>query len=321
MSEQQEMTFAQAFGGSRDMCCIAAVGDMAEMGRFDEEFCMYGCAYLENNQITYRISPVAEQIYRFTEEGIYQEHYPTRVYIYQKSLAVPAGMKEKIERGVKLKLARVLQRTYPASFYHLLNEFGQLPAVDQGRSILEELKDSTEGHFNELECQLLEGTVQIAYEAKQLKMDSVVYMKQWLEKTRKQMEDTPVIQRGLSRTFYGFCYQLKNGDIKTVVNAQAVPIWEQHSKMKREGIIAGPVLHQEKWFGNTGEISEGRAEFRKTVQEIQNERYFTLLCALKALKSVVDVEQFKKTLALLGETGCKEAIEDFRGYGYRWNCL
>ena len=32
---EQEMTFAQTFGGSRDMCCIAAVGNMASMGRFE----------------------------------------------------------------------------------------------------------------------------------------------------------------------------------------------------------------------------------------------------------------------------------------------
>ena len=56
---EQEMTFAQTFGGSRDMCCIAAVGNMASMGRFEEEFIMYGCAYLENGNVTYRISPVA----------------------------------------------------------------------------------------------------------------------------------------------------------------------------------------------------------------------------------------------------------------------
>lgn len=321
MMNEKEPTFAQAFGGSRDMCCIAAVGDMATMGRFDEEFHIYGCAYLEKGDITYRISPSAADIYQFVAKGAYTNHYPTRVHSYIASCPVPTGMKTDIERRVKLHLARQLQANYSQRFFQELQRFGQLPADNQGEFIVKALREQIDGHFEELECQLLEGTMQIVYEAKHLQKESRADIQQWLKKTRKQMEDTPIIQRGLSRTFYGFCYQNKQNVIKTSVNAQVVPIWEQREKLQRKGYMTGPILCEMQWFEGAADIAEGKNAFRKTLQTLQNKDYFAYLQALKALPSVIDAEAFQDALVRLQETEQATAIEDFCGYGYRWHCL
>ena len=41
------------------------VGKMAELGYFDVEFTMYGCAYLECGKRYYKVSPEAADIYQF----------------------------------------------------------------------------------------------------------------------------------------------------------------------------------------------------------------------------------------------------------------
>lgn len=321
MSKEQNLTFAQAFGGSRDMCCIAAVGDMAAMGRFDEEFHMYGCACLEQNQITYRITPSAEQIYHFVMESTFAGRFPTRIHTYSESLPVPAGMKTRIERRVKLTLAKEIQKRYPVEYYHLVQRLGAVPSDNHGLPIVETLRTQIDGHFDELECQLFQGTMQIVYEAKHLNRESMEFLQRWLEKTRKQMEDTPFIQRNMSRIFHGFCYKKGNKPIKTVVNAQAVTVWEQHEKLQREGCLTGPILHEEQWFDDAADISQGRVNFRETVQKLQNADYFEGLQAVKALPSVVDAAAFHLALKELKEIGKTDAVEDLCGYGYRWNCL
>ena len=321
MSEEREYTFAQAFGGSRDMCCIAAVGDMAEMGRFDEEFHMYGCASLDGGKITYRVTPLAEQIYQFTSAGAVSGYYPTRVHSYSESLPVPVGMRTGIERSVKLKLARHIQTLYPASYFMLLQPFCEVSADNSSQPLLERLKEAVEGYFEEAICQLFEGTVQIAYAAKHLNRDSYRDFQHWLANVRRQMEDTPVIQSGMPRTFYGFCYQKGEGAIKTIVNAQAISVWEQRGNLERQGYLVGPILRQEQWFDETADISEGRMRFKQTVQSLENASYFDYLQTLQALPSVIDTGVFQHALEELTRTEMTTAIEDFYSYGYRWNCL
>lgn len=321
MAEENNMTFAQAFGGSRDMCCIAAVGDMAEMGRFDEEFRMYGCACLENGKITYRVSPVAEQIYDFVADSAYEGRCPTAIHSHFETMPVPVGMRERLERGVKLNLARQLQAMYATLFFDSLAPFAQVPAQNGGFDLLDALREQIDGHFDELECQLLEGTMQLVVEAKQVDAVHVVELKQWLEKTRQQMEDTPVIQRGIMRTFYGFCALTPSGTVKTIVNAQALPVWEQQAAMKRSGTLVGPVLQRTQWFDDAMAISDGRSVFRRMLQQLEDKVYFERLENLRALPPVVDADAFRGCLGRLETEASAQAVEDFRGYGYRWHCL
>lgn len=318
---EEKMTFAQTFGGSRDMCCIAAVGDMAEMGRFDEEFRVYGCACFENGAITYRVSPLAEQIYDFVSDSAYTERCPTMVHVQTESMPVPVGMRERLARRVKLHLARRLQARYPPQFFERLAVFGQTPAHNEGMALLEALCARIDGHFDELECQLLEGTMQLVAEAKQVDSAHVASLRQWLQKTRRQMEDDPRIERGVARTFYGFCALTPEGCIKTVVNAQALPVWEQHANFKQRGVIVGPVLQQERWFGDAMAISEGRQQFRRRLQELEDIAYFENLRRFRALPPVVEQVVFVDALRALESTNQEWAIADFRGYGYRWHCL
>lgn len=319
---EQEMTFAQTFGGSRDMCCIAAVGNMASMGRFEEEFSMYGCAYLENGNVTYRISPVAEQMYEFVRKSAQHACYPTRVLCHRCNTEVPSGMREKIAGEVKLETARRLRSLYPQAFFTELEPLAKTAAQNNAMPLLEELVDAIDGHFEELELQLLEGTIQLAWDSKLLQKDSRRQLEQWVAKTRGQMADDPVLETTVSRIFYGFCYQEKGRAIQTVVNAQPVQVWEQQANKKRSGAITGPVLRQIVWFAHEGQIAEGRSRFRQNVQKLQSDKYFSLLQQLKALPGAVDTEAFQKALHRLEvQAGAAQAIEDLKGYGYQWNCL
>lgn len=45
----------------RDLTCIHSVEHMAECGKYEEEFIVYGCSSMEHGKIIYRISPSASR--------------------------------------------------------------------------------------------------------------------------------------------------------------------------------------------------------------------------------------------------------------------
>ena len=49
----------------RDLTCIHSVAHMAECGKYEEEFIVYGCSCVEKGKIVYHISPSVREILRF----------------------------------------------------------------------------------------------------------------------------------------------------------------------------------------------------------------------------------------------------------------
>ena len=315
-------TFAQCFGG-RDACCIAAVGNMAAMGRFETVFTVYGCAYQEGEEITYRITPSAEQLHEFITKSSIQDIYPTNMLTFNWSTPVPTGMKEVMAHKAKLKLARILQQTYSHQYFDLLELFCHTPEQNSTADLLYHMVQNIDGHFNEKELQLLEGTIQICYNAKLLQKENLHDLQQWIYKTRRQMEDDPVIQTDLSRQFYGFCYQQKNKPIQAVVNAQPLLVWEQHTKAHCAGYLTGPIIEETFWLNNAADIPDKRTTFRQKLLQLQGNHYFELLQTIKTLPSAIDTALFLQAFEQLQSTNenTLQSIKNFQEYGYRWNCL
>lgn len=319
---EQELTFAQSFGGSRDLCCAAAVDDMASMGRFDEEFALYGCTYLEGDDVTYRVSPEAVQIYDFVRESTRHACYPSRVICHRRNVSVPSGMREQILAEIKLETARKLRSLYPQAFFAELSPLAKTAMENSALPLLERMVDAIDGHFDDLELQVLEGTIQFAWDSKLLQEHSRQQLEQWVTKTRRQMEDDPILAAEVSRTFYGFCYQKNDGSVQSVTNALPLLVWEEHANKQRSGVLTGPIMQQTLWFAHEGQIAEGNRRFRQSVQSLQNDAYFAFLQQMKNLPGAVDAKAFQKALTRLeAQTESVQAVEDLRGYGYRWNCL
>ena len=62
-------------GVIRDLQCGQSVSRMAELGRFDEEFFAYGCAWYEKNEIHYFLSGNSEDAYEFAIDNMMQKKW------------------------------------------------------------------------------------------------------------------------------------------------------------------------------------------------------------------------------------------------------
>ena len=52
----------------RDIECGQNVSRMMELRRFDSEFMAYGCGYVEDGKIKYRVTSKASELYDFVEK-------------------------------------------------------------------------------------------------------------------------------------------------------------------------------------------------------------------------------------------------------------
>ncbi len=306
---------------NRDMRCAADVGRMAALGRFDVEFQVYGCAYLEKDKITYRVSPQAEALYAFQAQSADLGLYPTTIYSHIRRTPAPSGMRQQLESETKLELVRQLRQDYPRCYFDLLRPFTQTPANNSSFPLLSRFADVIDGHFQESELQLLEGLMRTASEAKLLSADGLAVLSQFLNKIRRQMADDPVIENRFSRTLYGFCYEDDTGRLKHTLDAQPLTIYQRHSQLELRGYLTAPIFHQTCWFSNFDEFPTLRRTFAHTLTELEGAACFQLLHKLRTLPSAIDTKAYRLALKQFPQDTSAQALADFRRYGRRLNAL
>ena len=70
------MTDARRMSAFRDVQIAMDFQKMAENGYLDEEFTMYGCVYLENNERQYMIISEEGDIVKFIQNTVKGRRYP-----------------------------------------------------------------------------------------------------------------------------------------------------------------------------------------------------------------------------------------------------
>ena len=98
----------------RDLQVAEDVGKKAELGWFDVEFTMYGCAYLDrtDDRMRYKISSKEEDIYDFIELAARDDIFPSKIETLTLKCPVPMGTKDLIANDVKKELAKELRKKY-----------------------------------------------------------------------------------------------------------------------------------------------------------------------------------------------------------------
>lgn len=303
---------------NRDVVCAAAVGRMAALGRFDKELTVYGCAYMEDGSVRYRLSTNALQIHRFAAHAASAGIYPTSVRSFSKRTPVPAGMEEHLLYESKLELARELQKNYPRIYFETLTALGEAPANNASVPLLRELAQAIEGHYDDAELQLFAQLLEHCFQGKLIDRYGHYRFNDWLSKVRRQMEDDPVPGAQLKRTLYGFSYK-EDDRIRTSYDAVEATVCAEREAQHLQGKICGPIIHRTYWLENFGEMAAARRDFKALLLEKEGEAMFAFIERIAELPSAVDEKIFADTLRELEAQGAELAAVDFRRYGRLWN--
>lgn len=281
---------------SRDAECASLVQVMAELGRFDKAFDIYGTAVSVNNEIIYRATSDEKKLNQFVRERRLAEEYYTPVDCMRKLCKVPAGMDDEIGQALKYKMIKQMKNDYEVSgYFELMQPIFETPPNNNSYSVLNDFKEQIDGYFDDGQLQLFKQTVRMSYEAKVLTKNSYDDFIQWHNLVRNQMDDNPSSDGTVERTFYGFVY--KDADkFKVIADANEMNICHRYYELFMKGYVMGPIINKTYCFNEFCQLTERRNQFKKWLLDNQNREYFDLLIKIKSLTGVIDEDRLSVIL-------------------------
>ena len=302
----------------RDLVCAMAVGEMSQMGCFEEEFITYGCAFWQEGHIKYLVTGKSESMEDFLVECALKDWYPTPVSVRLDRSMVAAGEREEIRQNFKLEMVRQLRRLYNRPFFDAMAQIAQAPANDSAYPLLLTMQEELEGHFDDTELRLYEELARLALKRKVLCRASFLKIMDWLDDTRSQMADDAVVKDQNSRTFAGFASLQPDGRLKFYVNAQPQTVQERQREEEAKGPLVTPVLQKTYWFKTENLLAAKRQEFEALLKSCINETYMARLQTIHQLPAELDAAVYSAQLACVMDKCSPEAVEAFRSYGRLW---
>lgn len=306
-------------GLTRDEKCAVTVGLMGELRRFDTEFIMYGCGYLESGQVHYRITGKEQLIHDFINKSLIENACPTPMMTLIKRCPVPAGANEDIALQTKLQLAKKIQQTYSKPYFNGLLTLAFVPPNNAAYDLLIKQRDRLEGVFEEDKLQGFAGMVDMALKAKVLTPVSYEEMNAWLEKMRAQMADDVVVKDVLVRNYCGFGYEKPNGERGYFSYAQEEAVCRKKAELILAGYLTSVIFKKTYWFGYQTKPVIIRKAFQERLRDIINDDYFTLMKEIRAFPCDISKKDFNQALALVAEGCTPEAVTAFQAYAHQWH--
>lgn len=296
------------------------VGRRAELGWFDVEFIMYGCAYFQNGKMYYKVSSQAEDIYRFAENATVENLYTSNVLRHTEKCAVPSGMHDLIANDVKKDLARELQKRYSAEFFSELNVLAKYTQSDHAAEILWEMAEQLEGVFSEEKIDQFEMLVQYACRHHSIHFDTYQNIMKWIAEERKNMDDNWVSKSFYEKRIYGFAYE-KDGTIKYVDNVLSSYVYEKAEQLEQNGYLITPILSHTYWYDQPRRTSEILCDFRALLAEQYDTRYIEKIKKIRDNKTKMNENEFMSLLKTVRNNYGDHAAETVLRYGYTWGIL
>lgn len=295
------------------------VGRLADLGYFDIEFTMYGCAYLEKGKLFYKVSSSSEDIYRFIENAHLKEIYPSNIASFTQKYAVPAGMEHLLEYDVKKSLGRQLKNLYPKELFEILAQSAQ-EVKDCALAIdyLWEKAKELEGHFNEKRLHEFEIELNYMLQINKICMDSCRQLNNWLIKERKNMEEAFLEKDLFMKTIYGICY-IEDDRLVYKDNAQYSSICEIRENVIQAGKTVSPIYSQTYGYNYRYRLRDVMTDFCKSLKTVYNEAFMQKISAIADCESGIDTDKFMRNKAILGKKYGKAVSNTLERYRKVWH--
>lgn len=298
-----------------DLKIAEDVQEMANLGYFDTEFTMYGCAYLENGKRYYKISPNAADIYRFIEACNLKNVFPSNVVEYTKKCAVPAGMKEVIARDVKLELARQLSEDFPIEFFETLYLLADQVTNDFACDYLLGQVDALEGLFDIEALQRFENTLNYMFSCRRITADTFLSLHAWLKDERKSMLENFVSKDIFEKTMYGIMY-LDNDHVRYIENARMEYVYKKIYDIERQGGVVTPAFEKTYWYNYRYRLADVVKDYRRLLRNVFTKKYLEQLETVRRTNRYMDL--FLNTVISVEEKYGLKSTETLLRYGNRW---
>lgn len=191
---------------NHDRVCAEYYSSLQALGMYDDEFAFFGVAYAKEGQSKCFLSSDRNKILEFIEECRERQIYPTIMDSKIRRLRIHSGEKEAVEQKLKVEFGKELKERYSHDFLMQLQLAAQCPINNKAAEILNSLRDSLEGCFDEGALQLYKGAVEFAYDGKILTAAEYHESKLWLKREQEFLTEKLRKVSNFRRTLTGFGY-------------------------------------------------------------------------------------------------------------------
>lgn len=298
------------------------IGKKAELGYFDVEFTMYGCAYLDRrtDMMQYRISSKAEDIFDYIEQAAQIDIYPSKVERLTLKCPVPMGVKELIAQDVKKELAKELRKKYSKAFFVELYELADGICSDHAEAILWEEAERIEGVFEEEPLRQLEELVHYTYSCKKIRQEVYQKLLKWIEDEQSNMDEDFVSKDIFEKVLYGIAYT-EDGKLKYFSNAQRDHVYQKAYGLEAQGVFVSPLYHKTYWYNYIYRLNHVIKDYKDELKRVYNQAYLEKIAQIKGVANAEKREAFLKKLDEVAEQYGSDSADTMKRYGYRWGVL
>lgn len=304
--------------GIRDLNSGMSFEKLKDLGCFDEEFAVYGLAYIDNGEIFYVVDNSGKRIYSLKKRLLTENKYSTPVEHQIVRRQVDSGTMNDVNQQIKLDFAKQLRKRYGETYFGMLHWISRIENNDLVTDLLKEETKRITGYFKREEIQLFEGLCLLAYESKKITETSYQDFQKWLVYAHEQLENEVITKGKFQIVYYGFGYE-KNGRLEYYQNAQALNAHEKWYALRIDGTIVTPIFSKEYWADDLYQLSSKKKTFLETLYQYINNDYWekVKLVYLKEVQTEKNI--FKKKLESCKKQCNKYELESLYLYKFLFN--
>ena len=307
----------------RDVDANEDVKELVENGYFAEEISLYGCAYVVDHRIYFRIHDNEAIIRNFVRrEEETGKIFPTLVTTLYKREKIPSGMREKKKEEARTGLVARMQEEYPKEFFHALMPLAEYPANNSAEVCLKQWMQSLFCCFDSLELQLFEGSLKACRQGKLLEAESYKMMERWCEDRWMQINQQNRARGAYSRKFSGFAY-FSQGRWQIFCDANELVVWRHYEQALKDGLLVTPVVQRRFETDNLGigVIEKLEETFLEQLNVSMSNTYFSTIQYLHSLPSAIPEPFVFHQREMVAEIESTCAKESFNYWLTKWNCF
>ena len=311
--------FQRSFEQAQDANIQAAqmAGAMVEMGRYAQEFTVFGSTFWREGERFYLVSSEADKIVeaRLRED---MGSLATPINGWTISLLVPSGCAEEVGRTVRQMAAKRMAENYPPAYFKLAAQLAETVPNALAEPLLAQWQEELEGLFAKEQLALFAGALELAWQRGNVTAVGRQKFDQWLKRQRQDMvEDAGRMDR-FGQIFYGGAYQKDDGQWAYFANAVKNAAYRQLERCREQGHLTSTLLDYCCWYNYDYPLRQARADFLAHLQRVMDETYQARLMALTKLAPPRSPAAFAQALAEAAHKLPQPSLRALRRLGRQW---
>ncbi len=301
----------------RDIQVAHEIQSMAALGVFPKGIIVYGLVYFKDGKRQYMISEDPVNVISFLNDVENQKYFPSPIDSYSERLIIPEGYEEDIINGIKIKLARQLQETYPEEVFLLLRELDGTPGNSAMEDVLRAYRNEMEVVFDEDKIEAFRDLCTRAFTRKNLSELAYQELTEWCQKRLLQLVDYVPPVGNKEKSFYGFSVIEDHKVSRTIINANLKCIYQDKRSLEDKG-NACTLWHKKTFTVMQQESLRGiQEQMKHHIESIYDEQMIQVMEQLDHTTSVVDSVRMQDIMQKLSVFGQK-AVDLGAYYGKLW---